>query len=67
MKTTFANGLWRTIVFLTVVISCLACEGCEEPLLKAKMELRVVSVSEDAAIVVAAVILTTRNFSLLAL
>lgn len=33
MKTTLKKGLWKAIVFLTLVISCIACEGCEEPLL----------------------------------
>lgn len=48
------KGLFAKITLVVAVI--MACEGCEEPLLKAKMELRVVNVSENAATVVAAVI-----------
>lgn len=57
MKTTFTKGLWRTIVFLAVVIiSCVACEGCEEPLMKPQLEVRVESVADEAATIVASLL-----------
>lgn len=57
MKTTFTKGIWRTIVFLAVVIiSCVACEGCEEPLMKPQLEVRVESVTDEAATIVASLL-----------
>lgn len=57
MKTTLTKGLWKTISFLAVVIiSCIACEGCEEPLLKPKLEVSVENVADETAVVIASLI-----------
>lgn len=57
MKTTFAKGIWRMIVFLAIVIiSCVVCGSCEETLMKPQLEVRVESVADETATIVASLL-----------